>query len=487
MKFTDKIKYLACLGLFLSMASGSLAQDQKHDFRYYDRATYNLFIDGIYDSLITVGKQALKEGYDYFYLRLRIGLACFHTGNYRLSSWHLEKARAMNTNDSTAIKYLFMSYLYSNRESEAAALAGSVQFKLKSLPPYRLSSFPGEVYAEAGYIFSDAKTGEEKGMKKNHRPETDLGITDLNLNRFFASAGIQFRPHSNLTSFVGYNYISSQKQKIIDGSYFVKSGYDTIPYQGWYYVDTLYEKRINTFTDDYRLTQHQLYANTAIIAGKRWKITPAFQLIFLDYKTIYPVFEPGFAQSYDTLPAIGEYSVEKMNSTSTDYVASLGVTKSLKRSDVGLRSSLSHLNGLDQYQAEVSCTWFPSGNLNTYTHSVLMVQSEDGNTDLLFQQMAGLKLFPKTWLEGSIQAGRMRNYNESNGFIVYNTGDFTRVRAGLNLLFMLAEGMQWTFRFNYYALRGNSIEYSNADANFYHTETFDYNNYSLTGGFLWKL
>ncbi|MBN1337891.1 MAG: hypothetical protein JXA03_01130 [Bacteroidales bacterium] len=485
MKLYLKIKITllsACLFLLMAPQEAD-AQEVTHNFRYFDKTTYDHYIRGSYDSVIVTGNQALNAGYDYFYLRLRMGLAYYFSENFRLSSWHLLKARKFNPDDTLAFRYLYLSYLFSKQEAEADALIATSPSKQLAFMKGQKKSLFRQIYAETGYIFSDADI-EIKGGKK-HAPDTAYREWDLNGDRLFFSAGFQIKPSPFVTSFADYTYVTSQKQRIIEAPGFIKSGYDTIPYNGWYYVDTVYRKALNIFRDDYRLEQHQLYANSVIRVSNSWKIIPAVHFIFLSYETIYPVFEPAFAQSYDTVPTIGEYSVIKMSSNETDMVVSFGVVKPVKRTDVGLRASYSRLNKAKQYQMEGSLTWYPSGNLNTYTHSQIWVQKQNHNTYLLVQQSAGHRISSGIWAEANIQVGEMRNYNESNGFVVYNTGDQIKMKTGFNLIFLPGAKTEWTFRFNYYKLTGSSRKFT--DINNFSADSFDYNNYSITGGLIWKL
>jgi len=69
-----------------------------------------------------VGNEGIKSGEDYFYQRLRVGIAYYYLGNYRKATNHLEKALSYNSGDAITLEYLYYSYLYSKRDLEARAL-----------------------------------------------------------------------------------------------------------------------------------------------------------------------------------------------------------------------------------------------------------------------------------------------------------------------------------------------------------------------------
>ena len=47
------------------------------DFNAVDILTYRLYMEKKWDSVIIVGKKALRNDIDYYYLRARMGIACF--------------------------------------------------------------------------------------------------------------------------------------------------------------------------------------------------------------------------------------------------------------------------------------------------------------------------------------------------------------------------------------------------------------------------
>ncbi|WP_367328915.1 hypothetical protein, partial [Lentimicrobium sp.] len=89
-----RLRFLAFLLILLSFsgklsAKGSVAID-------YEALTYRLYAEQKWDSLLTTGEQAINEGWDYFYIRLRTGIAAFELQRYARAARHLEKAREFN-------------------------------------------------------------------------------------------------------------------------------------------------------------------------------------------------------------------------------------------------------------------------------------------------------------------------------------------------------------------------------------------------------
>lgn len=49
----------------------------KRDFVSFNKASYELYTQKKWDELIIVGKEALKNNFDFYYLRVRLGIAYY--------------------------------------------------------------------------------------------------------------------------------------------------------------------------------------------------------------------------------------------------------------------------------------------------------------------------------------------------------------------------------------------------------------------------
>ena len=96
------------------------------DFTGVDTSTYRLYEKGEWKELTRVAREAYRQGIDYFYLRLRTGIAWYNLGNYMQAEINLEKALELNSTDRTAIEYLYYSYLMQKKGSDALGLLEDV-------------------------------------------------------------------------------------------------------------------------------------------------------------------------------------------------------------------------------------------------------------------------------------------------------------------------------------------------------------------------
>jgi len=94
-------------------------------FRYADSLTYTLYTEKHWNDLIKEGNRSLRDGYDYYYMRMRIGIAYYEKHNYVMSAIQFRKALVFNENDQIALEYLFYSYYLSGRTPLAWTLMSS--------------------------------------------------------------------------------------------------------------------------------------------------------------------------------------------------------------------------------------------------------------------------------------------------------------------------------------------------------------------------
>ena len=100
--------------LMLFLSGSILAQDQM-SFAELDKKTFDLYEKNSWKELRDLGKQGLENGTDYYYLRMRIGIAEYKLRRYTTACKHFRKALEFNTNDPAALEYLYYSLLFSGR------------------------------------------------------------------------------------------------------------------------------------------------------------------------------------------------------------------------------------------------------------------------------------------------------------------------------------------------------------------------------------
>ncbi|MEZ5195814.1 MAG: hypothetical protein R2764_05290 [Bacteroidales bacterium] len=457
------------------------SQHSGNSFQQVEKLTYNYYLTGNWDSLIIIGTDAISAGQDYFYLRLRLGIACYFKENYRKAIMHLEKALKFNSNDDTALEYLYYSYVYSNQPKQANALTTNSSKKLiEKLNTGRLNWLEN-LYLETGPTFSNniSKNKKNNLLKSN----SDYGVQDLYDKTYYFHLGTGITPFKRVSFYLGYNNLNISKLKQIQSTELVLKGV----INNGNAIHNLYRKKTSEIQNSaYSLFQKEAYINSGIALNNGFIITPAVHLIWAHYATLTSELSVQYYEVLlgDTLTTIKANTQEKEESF-TNQVYSIAIDKSISLYNMGIRGSYSNLNYSDQYQLEGLFTVFPKGNLSLYSATSITSHWQEKANRIVFQELIGAKVFPKFWLEGHLSIGEMLNYNEKNAFVVYNSGDKIKFRGGINFIITLTPKLELSVRYSFYNNENSLYNYT-PDLNL-KIEHSDYQNHSIIGGLKWKL
>lgn len=138
--------------LFVSMMA--VAQEPLNS-REVEENSFRMLTDKKWSELIILGNSAIENKIDYFYLRLRIGIAYYEQKKFRLATDHFRKALEFNPHDALAQEYYYYSLLFSWQfdaaQKFATTTSDSVRNKLNvdEMKPVNM------VYGEMGIKFSE--------------------------------------------------------------------------------------------------------------------------------------------------------------------------------------------------------------------------------------------------------------------------------------------------------------------------------------------
>ncbi len=394
-------------------------------FRKSDSLTLALYNQADWKGLRKAGKEAMRAEIDYYYLRMRLGQACFETKNYLMAEKHFDKALEFNEKDPVAGEYLFLSQLEMNHTAEAmrtfSSLSVAQQQSLQSLRPRSAA-----VSVTAGQLFSnqpDYFVHFDLDGAENYYGEVDLTMEGLD---FSGTLAWTWRNGFAVTG--GYTFLNIEKNRRVSIG-------DSIA------VDDLYPVR-----------QHQFYLSGRIPVVKDLSIIPAVSYILNSYEAVSPAYHPDSA----------DYSFPVVTEKDASVIAFLEVQRDFRIITTGLFAAYSNLNGKDQYQAGFHLLAYPFGNLNLYTSSRLLNHRNNGEDAIIFEQMAGVRVFRPLWAEVNATFGEMRNYHENYAFTVYNFADRMKFRGGARLIWVTGRTVTVTGEYIFLHRKGNRIVYSNA-------------------------
>lgn len=211
--------------LILLSYLGSQAQ-VKIDFAWYDKHTYQLYQDKAWPRLIELGQLAIKDGHDFYYLRMRLGIAYYEQGKYRSAISHFEHALDFNS-DPLAAEYLFYSYKFSGRMMDANLVYAKYKNQLKSRDIPSSTGFITGLYTELGIKMISPANSEFGPLLYTH-----IGARQQLGSRLSLYHGYM-RYSQNITQFEevpgfgpGGITINETKRKYVQNEYYLRA---TIP------------------------------------------------------------------------------------------------------------------------------------------------------------------------------------------------------------------------------------------------------------------
>ena len=386
-----------------------------------DTKTLALYNTAKWDELISEGEKAIDRNIDFFYLRLRVGIAYYNKSDYMSAIPHFEKALSLNRADLLAMEYLYYSYLFSGRESDMLALIYDMPYSLKKkFNVY--SKFIYGVYGEGGYTTNGDFENQKSKITKN-LPNI-YNEQEVTKDGTYYSINLRHQLGKNVKVFQGYNNISVNRlEQILDQT------------TGLKYFDL-------------KTTQDEYYLNINFNLGNGFDLTPAFHYLRVKYADVN--------LNYDKSVNPWKPVFDETRTTINDFVFFLSLTKNTKRFKLGFKNSFANLNNATQVQNTAEIIYFPLGNLKLYTitDATLFSNKEQRGKFKSFgilDQKIGFKTFDFLWLEAGYTFGKIFNYNESDAYIVFNNTDKYSDRITFNLISPVSRHIELSLRYQYYS------------------------------------
>jgi hypothetical protein len=488
-------KILIPLFMLLSTFGSMLLYSQaKPDFKAIDSLTYRLYLEKKWDSLVITGKQALKGNLDYYYLRARLGIACFEKKQYIMAISHLTKARQFNSGDPLLTEYLYYALLYSNRKEDALVVWPSLSEDAKKKTSLS-NGIVQEVRMEGGYTISSA--GSPGNLSGLAGKDNLYGEQDLYGNNVYGNFGVKLRISRRIGLMFSYNYFNFLKTK-----YFQWGRYEDqlvgIADSSWgknYLYSFPFVKSDTSFR--YNVHQNDFHLGISIGLNGGFKVMPVFHLINVHHTLINAKLLVNTVHDTDYYTTMNDstyffafdrvsYSYSQTDTSFYNYLIGLNITKDWGIFNIGLSGSWSNLNYKKQKQAAITLTCYPMGNLDFYGITTITGLFQGRDKRLLLGQALGAKITPWLWMEGNIYYGDYTNANILNGNIVYNNTDKMDYNAGVNLIFLAKKHFQFSLNYQFYQKKSQQFIYDATSGRLVIQDN-PYNTHTIIGGVTWKL
>lgn len=212
--------------MICSSANGQV----ENDFVYYNNESYKLYTNARWKELIPLAKESIETGHDFYYMRMRLGIAYYEVGKYIQAKRQFEKALDFYPSSVDAKNYLHYCYLYLGRNQEARAFYNINDEKPK---------FVRSLYFEPGIKLSD-------------------GTSSTRDVRYFF-VGLNHELGHRISFFHGYQRLGAD--------FVTTSTVNNGPGPGGSFFSTEYA---------YTVTQNEYYASLGFLIGKGFYLIPAY-------------------------------------------------------------------------------------------------------------------------------------------------------------------------------------------------------------------
>jgi len=421
-------------------------------FRQVDTTTYQQYLQEDWKELITSGNAALDEGFDYYYLRMRIAYAWFSLGKYRKAISAYKKALEHNSRDHYANEYLYYSYRYSGRRNDALKQEEALTADQSEAMGINDSSGFVDFSVYNSFLFSDA-TFPASDLILGTGSGTD-GVQNITRNFNFLNISLSHRLGKSVILHHRANYMFKNEL-----SYVVSGG---LPY----------------LSESQPLNQFEYSLGMDIRIADGFILTPGFHYLSTTIP-IYPVTSYGVGSGSNRIPV----AYTRMN----DRAFWLKAEKQTTYADFGLSWVNSNFNEVHTNQAGLHTIFYPLASLDLYFGLDAYYQFHTFNftstNSYNLRPLAGWKILPNLWMEISGSVGDPFNFYDTQTGIAYNTIEDISREIGTSILIPL---------YTYDARLFLGYTYRMAKTGFYPyndmlnpINQYTYNTHLITGGIRW--
>jgi len=384
----------------------------------YNEQTYNQYLEKNWSELINTGNEALNEGVDFYYLRIRMGIAYVNLKNYRKAIINYKKAIEFVPSDPIAQEYLYYAYLYAGQKNTARLYVASLPSSLrKKIKPEDLPVF-GNIYMETGFTF--------------------VGYDDTEIT-LPASSEIYF---SEVFTRKSQTYFNMNLLVNVAKSVGVNVAYTGLGIQSEHQFqikDTDAElEDLTVKQSDFALAVNIHNASGLMITPFFHNVSTALTMTQVEYDTAAYELEQGIEIDFDRRISSLQWS---------DQLLGFGLTQRSGMFDMATSFSYSWLGETSQRQVNARLTYLPKGNYSLYLTPELRFFNEDQSSRMIYKLAVGGLLSTRLWGETAFTYGDLQRTHESFGAIVYNLPDRTIYKADAVLNLAFTNGVSLSLRY----------------------------------------
>jgi len=417
--------------ILLSIAINSYSQNE-YSYENVEKISDSLYTNRKFDQLIKFSNKAIDLKIDTYQLRYRLAMTYFEKKNYLSAITNFEKANDLGYETQKMLENLYYSYFYTDRFEEANYTYSKLSVsRMERIRPLN-NPFINTLNIESGSSFSNDETKNSNSAD----PVTGEFYSEqtFDKNSFLFNAGLSQLPFERFSIYYNYTYLNQKKENVISYSNEIVS-------------------------NNYSQIQSQFYNRFDIYAGNGFVVSPAGRFIGVKENT--------YTANFDSSASLKNYfSVSDKENISDNFIISAMVSKFVSLFKLRINGSFSFLNEKHQSQIGFSGTYFPFGNKKFYSESDVTLHNQNSISNLVFTQLFGGMIAKNFYFEAYATFGKVNNFNEQNGYIVFNNSDVTTLKFGADLKYIISNNFnayliylnqQRERNYNVYEISNNSI------------------------------
>lgn len=356
-------KYRLIIVTLFVLALSKLPAQNSLNFFTVDSTSYMLYMEKKWDELDIYCRLAITSGYDYYYLRMRAGIANYEQKKYRGAIKHFKKALDFNTDDETALEYLYYTHVYAGQYEEARWLSRHFNTELaKRLKTDRLKPVD-MVTLEGGTKISDTSNAFKNPVY------TQFGLNHYLFNRASLFHALSF-----------------------------------------------YSQTENRFS----VSQWQYYLSSAIPFKGGWLLSPGVHLL---HSTSHFKRYDSVATGVTFAPYT--YYLDSVTAQTTQLVAALNISKHTALFDFNFGAAANFMYNGNQYQLNGGIICYPFKSNRFYFGSGICLHSEDTlkTFNPAYSPFISITPFKRFTIVAANLSNKGANFAELNAYLVNNSID----------------------------------------------------------------
>lgn len=414
-----------------------------------DSVTWKLYNDKAWEALLEEADRAIREDIDFYYLRVRAGVAAWELKKYRKAAEHLGKARQEYAHDDFTNGYLYSSLLLAGRDDEARHLAGILpEDAVKRLG----MKAPGLLNTLSAGTLLTVNREHSRLAEESIAVGSFLNYRSVLRRQWYKNAGADLHLSPGVNLYQNFSHISIARTQ----------HFTSAPNQ----FDALVETTASQF---------QWYVQGRTLLGKGWSAFASASLLWGEspYHLLVE-FTPGRNGFTETSFKI------------SDQLVNAGIACEMRAVRPQMSVTFGKINGFSQAQANGQLAIYPLGNLNFYlvTDASLHRDKSTKDTKMVFSQKAALKTGP-FWLIGEATRGSISNFSSGEGLVVYNIPEtISGITGGTLWIPLMNYRMDLSLRYLVTEKKGTTFVYDNTVD--YLKNSYRFNDHSMLITLKWN-